>query len=634
MQLNSGMGRAEKIFATFNDIEMAKLSADASHDKMKFLTKSRFEVYLESSMNDAFDPSKELTPDKLREKLDKPITHYWINSSHNTYLTGDQLKSHSSTGMYMEVLAQGCRCLELDIWDGDKDDNTPIPIITHGGTLTSKIKFEDVVKAINMFLTQNPNCYPLILSLENHCSIPYQDQMTLIMKKVFGERLYIPHPFDLDYLPSPENLRGKVVLKGKKESGIDMDEDEEEIDERSSHSIESSLEALMMNSSNSLGSIPELVKRSESGNTEIPRHPIEITSQLQGKAFRISNEAPLSYSDRKLLPRAEEFADEENDRLLNSKQMSMKTVQTVDTQHVKIAPSLAEITLFHGTRHKSWEQSNAMPTHHMHSFNDSKVSQRLCRQGIENIGNWMKYNSSRMSRLYPSGLRYKSSNFNPLLGWSTGSQLIALNFQTTDEFMHVNHGRFRQYGGCGYIPRPITSFLSRNGTISRDREVLLKIRVMSGSRLPKPHGTYSGDCISPYVKVSVHDVTIDKVGAREVTKTCKTQAIKGNGLNPFWDHHDFFEFIIKRKSVAILLFTVHNESDDAFIACSSIPISCLRLGYRSVKLFDAWHRRSGAFAFASLLVEIEMYDHQKYKKAEEAARQKRRTAGPRFISLD
>ena len=231
-----------------------------------------------------------------------------------------------------------------------------------------------------------------------------------------------------------------------------------------------------------------------------------------------------------------------------------------------------------------------------------------------------------MSRLYPAGKRFNSSNFNPLLGWSTGSQLIALNFQTADEYMHVNHGRFRQYGGCGYIPRPVTSFLSRDGLISNDREVLLKIRVMSGSRLPKPHGTYAGDCISPYVKVSLYDVIMDSGGTREFTKAYKTQAIKNNGLNPFWDHHDFFEFVIKRKSVAVLLFTLYNESDDAFIACSSIPISCLRLGYRSVKLFDAWNRRSGAFAFASLLVEIEMYDHSKYKSAEEAARQKRRSA--------
>ena len=47
MELNCNEKRAKKLFAMFNQIEMVKLSADASHDKMTFLTKSRFEVYLE-----------------------------------------------------------------------------------------------------------------------------------------------------------------------------------------------------------------------------------------------------------------------------------------------------------------------------------------------------------------------------------------------------------------------------------------------------------------------------------------------------------------------------------------------------------------------------------------------------------
>lgn len=71
--------------------------------------------------------------------------------------------------------------------------------------------------------TTFPNRYPVILSIEDNCTLPQQRKMALTMQEVFGDAL-LQQPVDKNEssLPSPQALRRKIILKHKKlPEGVD-----------------------------------------------------------------------------------------------------------------------------------------------------------------------------------------------------------------------------------------------------------------------------------------------------------------------------------------------------------------------------------------------------------------------------
>ena len=190
-------------------LELKPLAITPSEDKT--ITRIDFHRYLHSSLNYI------LPLDELRcpQTLSHPLCSYFINSSHNTYLTGNQLRSVSTVEMYIQTLLLGARCIELDCWDS----HTGEPVITHGNTLCTKIPFEEVIRVIGEFAFLKSDL-PVILSFENHCSPAQQQLMARFCVKYLGSALCTPipsHPLSPGTkLPSPSDLRGKIIIKNKK----------------------------------------------------------------------------------------------------------------------------------------------------------------------------------------------------------------------------------------------------------------------------------------------------------------------------------------------------------------------------------------------------------------------------------
>ncbi|KAL3786275.1 hypothetical protein HJC23_005353 [Cyclotella cryptica] len=208
----------------------------------EYISLETFARYMLLESNDVYDPMRTAhSPSYMSE----PLNNYWINTSHDTYLrrtngqaTCQKQMDWTDLQSYTLALYRGARAIELDVWDGPAGSKDPVvrsgvssfpdetaPSVnkpSNVGRSGPGLIFADVLSTIRYFLQSEPNSYPVILLIENHCSVRYQKKMASDINAIFGESniLYKPSAPDVQTLPSPAELLGKVIIKSKRPENI------------------------------------------------------------------------------------------------------------------------------------------------------------------------------------------------------------------------------------------------------------------------------------------------------------------------------------------------------------------------------------------------------------------------------
>nr|XP_043619475.1 phosphoinositide phospholipase C 4-like [Erigeron canadensis] len=148
---------------------------------------------------------------QVHQDMNAPLSHYFIYTGHNSYLTGNQLSSNCSIVPIIKALKRGVRVIELDLWPNPSKDNVHV---LHGRTLTSPVKLIDCLKAIkeNAFIASP---YPVIITLEDHLTPDLQEKVAEMVTETFGSMLFYPESEKFEELPTPESLKNRILISTK-----------------------------------------------------------------------------------------------------------------------------------------------------------------------------------------------------------------------------------------------------------------------------------------------------------------------------------------------------------------------------------------------------------------------------------
>lgn len=545
--------------------------------------------------------------------LDRPLNEYFISSSHNTYLMGRQVAGLSSVEGYISALVKGCRCIEIDCWDGKNG----LPIVNHGRTLTTEVMFEDCIAVISRYAFAS-SVYPLIISLEVHCNPDQQLHMVNIMKLYFGDALLTtPLVDNASVLPSPEELKNKILIKVKAAS-----------QQYGSLEVADSASARRQRSFSS--------PFSRAADNSVPPSPLQNAVTGDALVSRPSNTWPVlrgSSSAQSTVPSTSGSSDD-SDSTPASVESKKKSNNNNNKKTSNIVPALGALGVYAcGIKYSDFSAQEARAYNHIYSFAENTF-ERISRDS-EVKSQLEKHNSRYLMRVYPAAIRIDSSNFNPLQSWKRGVQMAALNWQTYDIHMQMNEAMFAAgTDRTGYVLKPEEMRYNKqsqaNGSLldslrfhKRGKHLVqFSLDIISAQRLPRPRNHNPEQGMNPYVEFEVYTaednksrgyakvdggIDIQPSGMGPSVKR-RTRLIEGNGFDP--NFGDCFRGSLETKypSLVFVRCTVWNSPDgrnassnSTLLATFTAKLSSLQQGYRHLPLFNSYGER---YRDAKLFVRI------------------------------
>lgn len=600
----------DEFLSFLRDVQQEDVDAEPTHwvsifDKFVRRTKSRcqsqpdgvdvqvprmnheaFSSFLASASNGVY------ASNAPQSKFDRPLNEYLISSSHNTYLLGRQVAGASSTEAYITALQQGCRCVEIDCWDGGDGR----PVVSHGRTMTTSVLFADCISVINRYAFVSCD-FPLILSLEVHCNPDQQLAMVRIIKDTFKEQLVLePLMTNSFFLPSPDELKGRILIKVKT-----CDESEGELQRQTTGSY---LTHGRKRSASTPFMRPAALDSPVASNIQPLSSPPTLASADNIRPF-------LTQDRRSMTATSVSSATEDSD----GASMSIRREKR-KRQKSKITKPLSDLGVYtRGYKWNSFSSPESQRFNHVYSFAERSF-EGICRD-LDNEPLIEKHNRKFLTRVYPSGFRLRSSNFDPLKFWKRGVQMAALNWQTYDIGMQLNQAMFAAGSDrTGYVLKPeslrVADMTDEEKKKKSERKLVrFAVDVISAQQLPRPRSIGPDDNINPYVEIEMfsaddrgQSLVVGEGGMNASTRSGisgigfphrrRTKIEQSNGYSPIFNDRfklsletNYPDLVFVRWTVSSSLDGRNAGSNSVQLATFTSKLSSLSQGYRYIPLYDA-----------------------------------------------